>query len=53
MSKSVRLSFWEIGESEGRGFEFRPHVFESWSNQVDDFNIDTCHFLAWCSALLE
>ena len=29
MSKSDRLPFWEIGESEGCGFESRPHVFES------------------------
>ena len=27
-------------------------VFEPWSSQTNDFKIDTCHFLAWLSALL-
>ena len=27
MSKSTRLPFWEIGESERRRFESGPHVF--------------------------
>ena len=25
---------------------------ETWSNQTKDFKIDTCRFIAWCSALL-
>ena len=52
MSKSAHLPFWEIGESEGREFESRPRVFYSWSSQNNHFKINTCHSLAWCSALL-
>ena len=52
MSKSARLTFWEIGESEGHGFESGPRVFDSWLIQTNDFKIDTCCSLAWHSALL-
>ena len=38
------LPFWEIGESESRGFEL-------WLSQTNDFKIDTGCFLARCSAL--
>ena len=51
-NKSVRLSVWEIGEFEGRGFESGPHIFESWLSQTNDLKIDTCRALAWHSALL-
>ena len=37
--------FREIGES-------KPRSFEPWSILTSDFKIDTCHFLAWRSALL-
>ena len=52
MSKSACLPFWETGESEGRGSESEPHIFESSLSQTNDFKIDTCHSLAWRSALL-
>ena len=29
-----------------------PRGFNLWSSQTNDFKIGTCHFLAWCSALL-
>ena len=49
---SAHLPFWEIGESEGHGFESGTRRFETWSSQTKDFKIDTCRFLAWCSALI-
>ena len=30
MRKSACLPFWEIGESEGHGFESSPRIFQSW-----------------------
>ena len=39
------LPFGDIGG-------FGPHGFEPRSIQPDDLNIDTCHFLARCLALL-
>ena len=52
MSMSAHLPFWEVGECEGLGFEARPRIFEALLSQTNDLQIDTCHFLAWCSALL-
>ena len=49
---SSRLPFWEIGESEYRGFETSACGFETWLSQTNDFKIDTCCFLAWSSALI-
>ena len=43
--QSGRLSFWEIGESEPRGFE-------PWLSQSNYFKIDVCYFLAKHFALL-
>ena len=52
ISKSARLLFWVISESEGLELEFGPRIFESWSSQTNDFRSDTCRFLAWRSPLL-
>ena len=43
MSRVFSLPFREIGESEGGGFESRPHDFEPWLSQTNEFKIDTCH----------
>ena len=43
---SIQFLFWEIGVSE-------PHGFEPWLSQTNDIKIDTSHFLARRSALLE
>ena len=37
--------YCEIGEAE-------PHRFKPWLSQANDFEIDTCHFLARSFALL-
>ena len=42
---SVRHMFWGDGN-------FEPVGFETWLSQTNDVKIDTCHFLARCSALL-
>ena len=47
-----RFRFWETGESEALGFEYDACSFEMSSSQTNATKIDTCHFLAWCSALL-
>ena len=52
MNKSIRLQFWEIGESEFRRFESGPHIFESELSQTNDFNIDSCRSLVWHSTLI-
>ena len=52
MSRASASRFGEIRESEGHGFESGTQGFETWSSQTKDFQIDTCHFLAWRSALL-
>ena len=33
-------------------FESGPRGFEPWSSHINDFIIDTCHFLTWRSASL-
>ena len=35
----------------GRSGNLNLAGFERWSIQTNDFNMDTCHFLAWHSAL--
>ena len=40
MSKSARLPFWEIGESEGHMFESGLHIFKSWLSQTNNLKID-------------
>ena len=47
--ESARLPFWEI-DFEGHEFESGTHEFETWLSQTKVFKIDTCCFLAWCSA---
>ena len=43
----VPLPCWKFGESEGSELESGPCEFDFWSSQINDFKIDTCHFLAW------
>ena len=42
----------EMEESKDREFESGVCGFETWSSQTNYFKIDTCHFLAKCSALI-
>ena len=43
------LGDWGIQRS---WFESGACSFETWTCQTNDYKIDTCLFLAWCSALL-
>ena len=43
--QSACLPVWQVMGSE-------PHGFKPWSSQTNDIKLDTCCFLARCSALL-
>ena len=52
MSKSTPSYSGRLGNPKVAGSNSKPHVFESWSSQTNNFKIDTCCFLAWLSAIL-
>ena len=52
MSSTPASPFGRSGNPKGAGANPELVVFEPLLNQTDDFKIDTCHTLAWRSALL-